>query len=90
MNQVLKTLRGKFDYSSARSPLRGTIPTHIRIAPSSDKLTASKFVTEVWMLTGFQSDLTKFIRSINFQRAFASQSFSLWISPAGLCIKLPE
>jgi hypothetical protein len=37
--------RGKFAYSSARSPLRGTMPARLRMASSSAYLTAVENVT---------------------------------------------
>jgi len=43
--------RGKSTYSSARSPLRGTMPARLRMASKPDCLTSKKIVTEIGMLT---------------------------------------
>jgi hypothetical protein len=43
--------RGKSAYSSARSPLRGTMPARLRMAFSSACLTANEAITEIRMLT---------------------------------------
>jgi hypothetical protein len=44
--------RGKSAYSSARSPLRGTVPARLRMASSSAYLTAVYIVTESDVLRG--------------------------------------
>ena len=42
-------------YSSARSPLRGTMPARLRMASSSAHLTIFEIITETEMLT-YQKD----------------------------------
>ena len=43
--------RGKSTYSSARSPLRGTMPARLRMASYPDCLTSKDIVPEIGMLT---------------------------------------
>jgi hypothetical protein len=44
------TNQSKYTYSSARSPLRETMPARLRMASSPDRLTSNEIVTEIMML----------------------------------------
>ena len=43
--------RGKSTYSSACSPLRGTMPARLRMASKPDRLTSKEIVTEIGKFT---------------------------------------
>ena len=47
--------RGKSTYSSAHSPLRGTMPARLRMTSSPDCLTSKEVVTEIGRLTSLMN-----------------------------------